>query len=99
MDSLDQAVLRRFDLKIRFNALQSKQREKLFSKSAEKLGFQVDPTALSQLQSLENLTPGDFSNVIRQSRFRPINDQTDLLGRLKAECNMKQGAQSRRIGF
>jgi len=42
-----------------------------------------------------NITPGDFSAVMRQHRFSPIGSAEELVKRLVEECRVKeQGSES-----
>jgi transitional endoplasmic reticulum ATPase len=99
MAGLDQAALRRFDLKVKFDFLKPDQSCELFSRQSAYLA--IDPpssTQLSTVARLKNLTPGDFAVVARQSRFRRISSPAEMLSALEAECGMKEGAKSG-IGF
>ena len=99
MAGLDQAALRRFDLKVKFDFLKPDQSCELFSRQSGYLA--IDPPSrshLSKVSRLKNLTPGDFAAVARQSRFRRIHSSDDLLIALEAECGIKEGAKSG-IGF
>ncbi|MGZ8271030.1 MAG: AAA family ATPase [Methylophilus sp.] len=99
MDSLDTAALRRFDLKIKFGHLTTAQAWGLFVDTANRLEINLDGAMQHKLSSLNALTPGDYAAVLRQSRFRPIKDSWDLLGRLNAECAIKPEGNKRQIGF
>lgn len=100
MDNLDQAALRRFDLKLHFDYLNSDQRWRLFCHHIESLELDCPDEHLRQrLADLEQLTPGDFAAVVRQHRFRPISSAEILLTALEDECQVKEGGRQRRIGF
>ncbi|WP_005032776.1 AAA family ATPase [Holophaga foetida] len=99
MGSLDSASLRRFDLKIRFDYLKAAQAWSLCQDLAGKLGIQTDESLQQGLAKLSLLTPGDFANVLRQARLRPITDAADLLDRLRAECQAKPQGRQRVVGF
>ena len=99
MTGLDQAALRRFDLKVRFDFLKPDQASELFLRQSKQLA--IDPPSsiqLSKVSRMKNLTPGDFAAVARQSRFRRINSPDELLAAREAECGIKEGAKST-IGF
>ena len=49
----------------------------------------------SRVSKLSLLTPGDSSTVMRQSRFRRINDNQDLYSRLVSECALKGEGNNR----
>lgn len=99
MAGLDQAALRRFDLKVKFDFLKPDQSCELFSRQSVQLAIEPPSSVqLSKVSRLMNLTPGDFAAVARQSRFRRINSSDELLTALEAECGIKEGAKSA-IGF
>ena len=99
MDGLDQAALRRFDLKVKFDYLRPDQVKALFCRYCATLGLPL-PTAeeQSRLARLDQLTPGDFATVLRQHRFRPIQNAAALASALESECMMKESTK-RSIGF
>lgn len=100
MADLDQAALRRFDLKLRFGYLALDQARRLFESQCGVLGMGVPSEAdLRVLARLEQLTPGDFAAAARQHRFRPLADPADLVAALVRECELKEGAMTRMIGF
>ena len=45
------------------------------------------------------LTPGDFAAVARRHRFEPFADVDGVVAALEAECRLKPGVATRRIGF
>lgn len=99
MNGLDQAALRRFDLKVKFDFLRADQAWALLCRHCAALGLPT-PTADAQtrLAHLHQLTPGDFTAVLRQHRFRPIADVAALVSALENECAVKEGPK-RAIGF
>lgn len=99
MSSLDEAALRRFDLKMRFDYLKPDQAWLMFCDTARRLEFEAEETIESLLSRLGLLTPGDFAAVARQSRLRNIRDSMDLYRRLEAECTAKPRGQKKSIGF
>lgn len=99
MDSLDQAALRRFDLKVKFGFLKKDQAETLFLKHCEAAGFQEPgPVIRNRLRSMDRLTPGDFASVLRQNRFKALHGPEAMLAALEAEASLKEGAKGT-IGF
>ncbi len=99
MQDLDQAALRRFDLKVKFDFLRSEQAWELLCRTCASLGFsEPQPDLWSKVQRLKLLTPGDFSTVVRQHRFRPVESSAMLVSALEAECAVKDGAKAS-IGF
>lgn len=99
MTSLDPAALRRFDLKIRLDYLRQEQAWTLFKDIRTRLGITDNLDLKSSLSHLDCLVPGDFANVARQAKLRPIKSSLELLQRLRAECNMKPEGKRRAIGF
>ena len=99
MESLDATALRRFDMKVKFDYLKPEQAWHLFLDTATK--FNIEPTDIDHaaLDKLHLLTPGDFANVVRQSRLRKIQSAEDLMARLSAECKVKPDGRKNAIGF
>jgi len=99
MEGLDQAALRRFDLKVNFDYLKPVQAAELLNRYCLALRL-VEPSVedLKRLSRLCALTPGDFAAVSRQHRFRPMDSAAALVSALEAECALKQGTK-RAIGF
>lgn len=99
MEGLDQAALRRFDLKVKFDFLKPEQAWELLRRYCIKLALSTpQPDQLAKLMRLQKLTPGDFAAVVRQNRFRPISSSAALVAALEAECAVKEGAKAA-IGF
>ena len=99
MTGLDQAALRRFDLKVKFDFLRSDQSSELFLRHCKQFAIALpSPSVLAQVCQMKNLTPGDFAAVARQHRFRRISSPETLFSALVAECEIKEGAKSM-IGF
>ena len=99
MGGLDQAALRRFDLKVKFDYLRSDQAWGLLSRYCTKLGLNSpESAALARISRLQRLTPGDFAAVERQHRFRKLDSAIAVVCALEAECELKEGSKSA-IGF
>lgn len=99
MDGLDQAALRRFDLKVKFNYLTPEQAWQLLLNYCKELKVGLPSSNLrARVSSMHQLTPGDFTVVLRQHRFRAIQSADELVAVLEAECAVKEGAKSA-IGF
>lgn len=99
MDGLDQASLRRFDLKVKFDFLRSEQAWELVRRYCKQLQLpSPQPELLDRTMRLRQLTPGDFAAVIRRHRFHPITSPDLLLSALEAECAIKEGGKAT-IGF
>ena len=102
IEVLDPAALRRFDLKLKFDYLTLKQRLDFAKQQAEILGLpSLSEEDLSQIESLNLLTPGDFAAVARRHQFSPFQKVQDWLSALQGECEVKPAFSSttRRIGF
>jgi SpoVK/Ycf46/Vps4 family AAA+-type ATPase len=99
MRDLDQAALRRFDLKVRFDYLSTAQAWKLLVRHCTDMHMRSPDIALKpRLDALCNLTPGDYATVARQHRFRVLRDAQALVDALEIEASLKEGA-GRSIGF
>lgn len=102
MDSLDSASLRRFDLKVRFDFMKPCQAWALFKQVMEEHDQKLQDTAAqtkARIYQLDNLTPGDFATVIRQTRSMNQTMNAELiLHSLERECRAKSGGR-RPIGF
>ena len=98
MDGFDPAALRRFDMKLRFEALRPRQALALLQTHCCAQGWALPENALSTLTYLPQITPGDFAAAMRQHRFAPLADAGALLKLLQAECALKENA-GQRMGF
>ena len=100
MEGLDQAALRRFDLKLNFSYLKPAQAWQLLQRYVEALNLpEPGKDAELALQRVSILTPGDFAAVARQAKFRPLADAKAFISALTAECLMKEGRPRQAIGF
>lgn len=109
MTQLDQAALRRFDLKVRFDHLQPAQAWGLFERHCQHLwgeggqglaaAMPMAVEAQARLRRLNRLTPGDFATVLRQSRLQPLPTPLALVSALEQECGLKEGGIQGRMGF
>lgn len=98
MEGLDQAALRRFDLKTKFDFMRPEQAWALFCRYCTMLDLETPQALKPRVMRQSRLTPGDFAAVMRQHRFRPIDSPASLITALEAECAIKEGA-STGIGF
>lgn len=97
-ESLDQASLRRFSLKVRFDAMTLEQTVRLFEATAA--GRVDDPQLRADLVRMPGLTPGDFATVVRRvSMLGESLDAERLLAGLEEEWKLKRGSLGRRVGF
>ncbi|MNP21811.1 ATP-dependent zinc metalloprotease FtsH [compost metagenome] len=97
---LDEASLRRFDLKVHFGYLTTAQAQALFAAHLKALSLK-DPqnSAAARLRGEAFLAPGDFAAVARRGRFKPFAGADELAVALLAECRLKTTGQQRSIGF
>jgi len=99
MDGIDQAALRRFDLKVKFDYLQPTQACEMFRRYCASLNMPAPAQeTIQRLVRLSKLTPGDFAAVARQHMFRPVATAHHLAAALEAECALKQ-APTGAMGF
>ena len=100
MEGLDQASLRRFDMKLEFGWLRADAAAELFAKECTRLKLNPPSGELTRrIKNLKTLTPGDFASVVRQHRFRPIASAREFLQRLERECALKESQDKNRVGF
>ncbi len=102
LDRLDQAALRRFTFKIKFKPLTKEQREKMFIVEA----LAGDATRMTadirhKLAALEQICPGDFAAVKRQSVILGAElDALEFLDQLEMEHRIKpEVRENRGMGF
>jgi hypothetical protein len=92
--------LRRFDLKLEFGYLTSENAFSLFEAEAKMMGIHtIERSVQSAVESLNQLAPGDFAAVRRQSRFAPILTADDLFDRLRDEISVKEESTEKKMGF
>jgi SpoVK/Ycf46/Vps4 family AAA+-type ATPase len=98
--NLDQAALRRFDLKVKLDFLKPEQAGRLLCLHCAALGLCTPtPAQVSRVKRLELLTPGDFAAVERRSRFQPVASVDEMLAALAAGCAMKEEGARNALGF
>jgi len=91
MNGLDQAALRRFDLKAKFDFMKPEQSVALFGRYCKQLNFsKINEIHTAKVKRLNYLTPGDFSAVMRQHKFRPIKNIDEFIHSLELECALKE---------
>ena len=101
-DELDEAALRRFTFKIRFQALKPEQRVRMFTAEAlQGDARRLTPEQVERLSVLDLLVPGDFAAVQRQVEI--LGDTLlpdEFLSQLESEHRVKPEVRQRRgIGF
>ena len=100
MDNLDEAALRRFDLKVRFHYLRPEQARALYQRHSKAMGLlEPSESVWRVLDGMRMLAPGDFAVIARQHRFKPFADHVGVLGALRMEMDLKPDAGKRGIGF
>jgi transitional endoplasmic reticulum ATPase len=106
MDTVDRAALRRFEIKIRFDALKRDQRVRMLVATLAQIG--VPPLegadldrAVRDLAALGTLTPGDFAAVARQIGITASGGvrARDVIAALAEECRLKPDQGKRVVGF
>lgn len=105
MAKLDEASLRRFDFKVKFDYLSAEQRWALFEQESSRLGSALpdNPETLAalkqQINRLTKLTPGDFAVVGRQVVVLGHTPEPErIIAVLEQECKAK-GESFQKIGF
>ena len=90
MRDLDQASLRRFTFKVKYDYLTHRQTETAFRHF-----FNIEPTV--PLGGLTCLSPGDFAVVAKKARICGIDDPKELFHMLRQEQDVKDAPKS--VGF
>lgn len=99
MDHLDQAMLRRFDFKVKFDYLTSEQAWLLFNEQCRYLGFdKVEKALEAEFKKLNRLTPGDFAISARQAKLGVVTKPEEIIEQLVKENKLKD-AKGTTIGF
>ena len=83
-DRLDEAALRRFDFKIRFDHLTSEMSLKMFFMLFKQLNFSTSEMnqVARKLKNLRGLTPAVLTNIHRQSILLGVMNLDSILQRL-----------------
>ncbi len=99
LDGFDQAALRRFDLKLKFDYLCADKAWMLLLRQTTALGL-PEPLAetRARLVRIHTLTPGDYATVVRRHRFHPIRSAEEFVTALAEECALKED-RAQAIGF
>ena len=99
-ENIDEAALRRFDINLKFDFMRTEKAWELFLETCQKLNLPMNPLDLQKhFQELRNLTPGDFEQLGRQSRFLKLESANDALQVLSKAVGLKKVDSSRHIGF
>jgi SpoVK/Ycf46/Vps4 family AAA+-type ATPase len=100
MACMDEASLRRFTFKIKFDYLNEVQRWQLFQHYVPRIPAKLSVFVQQALKSMGSLTPGDYANVQRQCKMLGITlDAEGFLQRLQLECKAKPNETQRGMGF
>jgi hypothetical protein len=87
MEAIDQASLRRFTFKVKYDFLTPSQVELAFRHF-----FGTDSTV--SLDDLTYMSPGDFAVVVKKARIFGIDDHAELVTLLKQEQDVKEVAKA-----
>jgi SpoVK/Ycf46/Vps4 family AAA+-type ATPase len=101
-EDLDEAALRRFTFKIRFHALVTEQRLRMFiAEALDGDAARLSDEQRQRLAALDQLVPGDFAAVQRQVDILGGRFEADeFLSQLESEHRVKPEVRQRRgIGF
>ncbi len=104
MDSLDSAVLRRFDFKLKFDYLKPQQAwallNQIMASPLKRKSTVSKQHYQQQLAAMDNLTPGDFVAVKRKLTVLGETKNIELfLQNLHEELSFKPEGRKRAIGF
>jgi len=100
VDRIDEAAHRRFDMLLRFDYLKPAASRRLFVRLCDLLAVEprLDRVA-GAIDTLANLTPGDFQQVLRRaSLIRPADSQA-VLETLRTASRIKKDGPGRPAGF
>jgi len=100
IEQIDQASLRRFDLKLEFKTLKPEQLENIFISYTKALKIAA-PTEqeLQSIRTLKKVSPGDFATIMRQSKFKKIDSSEEFIKRLQNEIKLKKEKDGSAMGF
>ena len=99
-DHLDEAAMRRFDISLAFDFMLPNKVQDLFLRTCQNFSLEVDEKLVySKLANVRNITPGDFEQINRMSKFIQIRTAEDLLDQIIRVSREKTSRNSRTIGF
>ncbi|MCV3396692.1 AAA family ATPase [Campylobacter sp. RKI_CA19_01116] len=100
LQNLDKASIRRFDLKIEFQALKQEKLLKAFDFFAKELNLSFDKKQISKrLLRLQNICLGDFALILRQNKIFIIKNADEFLEKLEKESKLKSDDEKINMGF
>ena len=97
-NNLDDASIRRFDLKVKFDYLSPKQVREMFDENSDYLSLKQTLNK-NKLLYLTATTPGDFTLIARRHKFSALESDSDLFEALMQETKGKCVKQQTNIGF
>lgn len=84
IQNLDKAIIRRFDIKMKFKALKEEKLLQTFKFFAEKLELEkISDEIKHKLLKLDNICLGDFTLILRQNKIFKVKNLDDFLNRFK----------------
>lgn len=100
LDMLDEACMRRFDFKVKFELMTAEQRWRMFKKLLMELTDGEILPFRDAVMNLEGISLGDFATVRKQNALssKPFSPEK-WIARLKVEVEYKASRQKRAIGF
>ena len=101
LDLMDNACLRRFDLKAKLDYTTPDQAEELYRRLTKKWHIDVGDE-VNTLRKVRNLSPGDFAAIDRRLRFTKAVSGEKIVDMLRDEAQLKDGqlfSDRRMIGF
>ncbi|MGH1357809.1 MAG: AAA family ATPase [Burkholderiaceae bacterium] len=101
-DRIDEAALRRFSFKLKFQPLDQTQRQRMFvNEVLDGDSTALDPVLVKRLDRLELLAPGDFAAVKKQYvLLNETPEAEDFLEQLEKEHSVKPDVKfNRPLGF
>ncbi|MFV0575910.1 MAG: AAA family ATPase [Vibrio sp.] len=101
IDQLDEASMRRFDAKIKFDYLQAEAVISMLKIFCQRHKLKLSDAQLQLAQTqLTHVTPGDFAMLDRQQQFSPCKNSADLIERLVREQTFKADMkETKSMGF
>ena len=99
LEMIDSAVLRRFDVKVRFDYMKAEHASEMFEALVGE-EVAIDKPVRDTLAGLDRLTPGDFRTAVRRLRISGTSPTPEtLIEALADEIAAKPGKNDRPIGF
>ncbi|MSQ51329.1 MAG: AAA family ATPase [Betaproteobacteria bacterium] len=96
VDTLDTAILRRFQFRVEFLPMRHEQSVQAFHAAFLRMPSIEEN---QRIKEMDGLVPSDFANVARQLKFFAGGENPNATNLLKAELEARRGSRSRPIGF